>query len=287
MDKDTRIAIIGAGAMGSAILRGWVASTQPPAADLAGASFIVIDPSADKREALASELGVSAYGDLDSATRAEGTPDMVLLAVKPQILDGALVDLAASDWFGDARLPLVVSIAAGIKTSQIEGALCGGSANAAVHVVRVMPNLPLQVMMGASVIARGAAASTDEAALVCDLFAALGFASQVEESQIDAVCAISGGGPAYVAKMIEDLTSAGVANGLSAELAQQLAITTVGGSFALMDETGIAPEALRKAVCSPGGTTLAALGAMDEGGFSTSIEAGVDAAIERAKELAR
>ncbi len=150
-----------------------------------------------------------------------------------------------------------------------------------------MPNLPLQVSLGASVVAKGSVATDDEAELVRDLFAALGFASLVDEEQIDVACAISGGGPAYVAKMIEDLTQAGVENGLPEDLAVQLATTTVGGSYKLLVEEDIPPQDLRVRVCSPGGTTLAALAAMDDVGFTRSITAGIDAAINRAKELAQ
>lgn len=287
MDRQANIMIIGAGAMGSAIVRGWIGSSQPPADVLCGGNFTVVDPNADKNLTLVQELGVNAVEDARTAADrigdADAVPDVVLLAVKPQIIDDVMADLASLYWFESAeRTPLVVSIAAGVPTSRIEAAL-GGDA----RVVRVMPNLPLQVSLGASVVAKGANAADEEAKLVCDLFAALGFASLVDESQIDAACAISGGGPAYVAKMIEDLTSAGVESGLPEELALKLAITTVGGSYELLVEEDISPEALRVRVCSPGGTTLAALAAMDDAGFSRSIASGVAAAIDRAKELAR
>ncbi len=270
--------------MGSAILHGWISSKDRPADVLDGGNLIVVDPGEAKCRSLEDELGVSAFADVSKAACAgDGIPDVVLLAVKPQIIDDVMSDLAGLSWFSASdSAPLVVSIAAGVPTSRIEAALGGR-----VHVVRVMPNLPLQVSLGASVVAKGANATDEEASFVRDLFAALGFASLVDESQIDAACAISGGGPAYVAKMIEDLSAAGVRSGLSKELAEQLAITTVGGSYKLLDEAGIAPNVLRERVCSPGGTTLAALAAMDKAGFSRSISDGVSAAIDRAKELAR
>ncbi len=284
MNPEPKIAIIGCGAMGSAILHGWISSEDRPADMLDGRDFIVVDPGEAKCRSLEDELGVSAFPDISGATRdGNDIPDVVLLAVKPQIIDDVLSDLAGLSWFSMSdSAPLVVSIAAGVPTSRIEAVLGDG-----VHVVRVMPNLPLQVSLGASVVAKGANATDEEADFIRDLFAALGFASLVDESQIDAACAISGGGPAYVAKMIEDLSAAGVRSGLSKELAEQLAITTVGGSYKLLDEAGIAPSVLRERVCSPGGTTLAALAAMDETGFSRSISDGVSAAINRAKELAR
>lgn len=287
MSNRTNIVIIGAGAMGSAILRGWIDSVEAPADALCAQSFTIVDPNKDKIAEIGSELGVAVAEDAGAAAdllaSVDASADVVLLAVKPQIIDEVMADLADLCWFDTAEgSPLVVSIAAGVPTSRIEAAL-----GADVHVVRVMPNLPLQVSLGASVVAKGANATDEEAELICDLFAALGFASLVDESQIDAACAISGGGPAYVAKMIEDLTAAGVQSGLPEELAGALAMTTVGGSYKLLDEEGISPEELRVRVCSPGGTTLAALAAMDEVGFTRSISAGIEAAIDRAKELAR
>lgn len=287
MDSHTNIVIIGAGAMGSAILRGWIYSSEVPADVLRAHNFTVVDPNADKNLALAKEFEGLTTKDARTASDLLGAfdtvPDIVLLAVKPQIIDDVMADLADLCWFKTAeRTPLVVSIAAGVPTSRIEAALGGN-----VHVVRVMPNLPLQVSLGASVVAKGSVATDDEAELVRDLFAALGFASLVDEEQIDVACAISGGGPAYVAKMIEDLTQAGVENGLPEDLAVQLATTTVGGSYKLLVEEDITPQDLRVRVCSPGGTTLAALAAMDDVGFTRSITAGIDAAINRAKELAQ
>ena len=252
MDSHTNIVIIGAGAMGSAILRGWIYSSEAPADVLRAHNFTVVDPNADKNLALAKEFEGLTTKDARTASDLLGAfdtvPDIVLLAVKPQIIDDVMADLADLCWFKTAeRTPLVVSIAAGVPTSRIEAALGGN-----VHVVRVMPNLPLQVSLGASVVAKGSVATDDEAELVRDLFAALGFASLVAE-----------------------------------DLAVQLATTTVGGSYKLLVEEDITPQDLRVRVCSPGGTTLAALAAMDDVGFTRSITAGIDAAINRAKELAQ
>ncbi len=118
-----------------------------------------------------------------------------------------------------------------------------------------------------------------------ELFSALGTSHVVDEAQIDAVCAISGGGPAYVAYMVESLRDAGVSCGLSSELAEDLALQTVGGTYTTMAASHMSPEKMREAVCSPGGTTLAAIGALDAAGFKPMFKDAVEAAIDRACEL--
>ena len=139
--------------------------------------------------------------------------------------------------------------------------------------------------MGASVVAGGRNAGEEDVRLVNDLFDALGMSRVVPEDQIDAVGAISGSGPAYVAYMVEALRDAGVRAGLDAGLAESLALETVGGTYAAMKAQGSTPEEMRISVCSPKGTTLAALAAMDEAGFKEVFESGVQAAICRSIEL--
>lgn len=276
-----RIALIGAGAMGGAILSGWCNTRQGVASTLSGPDFIVIDPSREKCADIQKEFGASA--SMEVSDLADSRFDMVVLAVKPQIMENVLEELSGLPAFNGnpAEMPLVVTIAAGVPTSKYEAALPKG-----VRVVRVMPNMPLQVMAGASAVAKGANATQQDAQLVKELFESLGAAWVVDECQIDAVCAISGGGPAYVAKFIEDMTAAGVAAGLDARVAESLAVATVSGSAKILSDGLKTPEELRVSVCSPGGTTLAALAAMDEAGFTEAIGSGISAAINRAKELA-
>lgn len=278
-------------------MNGWMDSDSSIARDLTSESFCVVDPSPDKVDRLKRDMKVQAFTGLSELP--EASFDIVLVAVKPQVISGVLEELAASSVFAGAREgraanPLVVSIAAGVTTDAIgtylaRGLEAGGASAselAAIPIVRVMPNLPLQISQGASVVARGCDATDADAQFVCDLFAALGKAQVVDEAQIDAACAISGGGPAYVCYMIELLTKAGIDNGLSAELSEMLAFQTFFGTCELIRERDMDPADLRVAVCSPGGTTLAALHAMDEGGFARAIDDGVKAAITRAKELA-
>ncbi len=282
MPAGARIAIIGGGKMGEAILAGWIASQEGPAASLAAESFTVVNPGRERRDHLEAAYGVACCADASELAAAEPF-DMVVLAVKPQVMTEVLGLLSSLAPFqGGPEGPLFVSIAAGITTEALTRGLPAGA-----PVVRVMPNTPLQVGAGASAVCGGAGAGEGRVRRVRELFGCLGCAVEVEESQMDAVCALSGSGPAYVAAMIEALVAAAAQEGLSAPVAQELAVQTVLGTAALIGGTGISPRDARLAVCSPGGTTLAALEAMDEAGFSQVFAAGVHAAARRSKELAQ
>lgn len=283
MLDDKRVAIIGGGKMGEALLAGWLDSDSRVASPDGNVAFVVVEPNEVRRDHFKKTYGVGAVAsvaDIETGLDYEAF-DLVVLAVKPQML-GEVLDQLASEIDEGADMPLFVSIAAGKTTACIEAAFAPREA----HVVRVMPNTPLMVGQGASVIAAGAHATPQEANLVEALFSALGFARQVDEADIDAVCALSGGGPAYVAAMVEALRDAAVEDGLEPHLAEQLVVHTIAGTCTLMQRTGQTPEETRIAVCSPGGTTLAALAAMEEGGFTPSLQAGIHAAVRRAKELA-
>lgn len=272
-----RIAVIGGGKMGEAIMGGWIAGASGAAADLDASCFTVAEPGAERRAYLAERYGVACVDDARALERA----DLVLLAVKPQVMMGVLEGIAAEPAFaGGADGPLFVSIAAGLPTARLETALPEGA-----RLVRVMPNTPLLVGAGATAVCAGAQASAEDVALVHDLFASLGQAHVVDEESMDAVCAVSGSGPAYVAALVEALRDAAAREGLDSALAESLALQTVYGTAALMKETGQDPATTRTAVCSPGGTTLAALDAMNEAGFGRVFDAGVAAAVRRSKEL--
>lgn len=276
-----RICIIGCGNMGGACLSGWLKSEDGVAAGLATESFVVVSPFEEDRKRVESEFGVKCVSS-PKELASDAPIDLILLAVKPQVLPGVLEELAESGILDSSKEhnPIVLSIAAGISTDSIEKALPEG-----VHVVRAMPNMPLQVCHGATAICRGTDATPAEVDTVNQLFCALGTSSEVDESLIDAVCAISGGGPAYVAYMIESLRDAGVALGLDKALAESLALETVGGTYESMCAKDVSPEEMRKSVCSPGGTTLAALAELDAAGFKQMFANAMDAAVKRAAEL--
>lgn len=268
------IGIIGCGKMGEAILTGWIGARTGVAADLTPADFLIVGHSQQRCEQLRHRHGVRVQTDMSGIQAA----DIIVLGVKPQVLPEVLSQLAPHL---EGAPHLVVSIAAGVACATIEAALPAGA-----RVVRAMPNTPLQVGQGATAVAAGATATPSDEQLVCDLFDCLGLAVKVREDQIDAVAALSGAAPAYFAALIEALAVAGEQAGLPAAVAEALLVQSGFGTFDMMRATGASPEQTRLSVCSPGGTTLAALAAMDQAGFAASIQAGVKAAIDRAKELA-
>ena len=271
-----KIGIIGCGKMGEAMLAGWLAASSGAAADISAADILIVGHTAERCASLEQRYDVRTQQGMAGIADA----DLIVLGVKPQVLGGVLDDLAQELAASDGA-PLVLSIAAGVATSTIEGKL-----GPVVRVVRAMPNTPLQVEQGATAVAAGVAASPQDVQLVLELFDCLGLAVAIEEEQIDAVGALSGAAPAYFAALVEALTAAGAQAGLPADTACALLVQSGLGTFTLMEATGQTPAEVRTSVCSPGGTTLAALGAMDEAGFARSLDAGVKAAIARAKELA-
>ena len=281
MDRKT-FAIIGGGKMGEAILSGWLASEVAPAAAIAADDVVVVEPGEERRAYLRETHGVTCVADVADVAGAQAA-DVVVLAVKPQVMMGVLDSIAQQPAFqGGAEGPLFVSIAAGLPTDRLAEGLPQGA-----PLVRVMPNMPLMVGAGASGVCGGANATADQVQYVADLFGCLGRAVVVDEADMDAVCAVSGSGPAYVAALVEAMRDAGAAQGLDPALAEVLALQTVLGTARLIDETALTPQTAREAICSPGGTTLAALDAMSAAGFAPSIDEGIAAAVKRSKELAQ
>lgn len=271
--------VVGGGKMGEAIVGGLVKGNEGLAASLTANDFTVADPGEGRRAYLSEAFGVTCVGDASEAAHA----DVVVLAVKPQVMMSVLEGIAQLPVYavGEAG-PLFISIAAGLPTASLEAALAPNS-----RLVRVMPNTPLLVSKGTTAVTGGSCATDADVQFATELFACLGTAYRVDEEELDAVGAVSGSGPAYVAALIEALRDGGVSEGLDAELAEELALQTVLGTAELMVQTGRSAEETRVAVCSPGGTTLAALAAMEDAGFSASIKAGVSAAVVRSKELAQ
>jgi len=274
-----RILVVGGGKMGEAIVAGWLAAVDEPAAALGGSDIEIVEPSADRRAQLEEAHGVVCVADVADVRT---TPDVVVLAVKPQVMSGVLDGVSSCDSLaGGQDGPLFISIAAGIPTTTLEAGLLNGAS-----VVRVMPNMPLAIGAGASGVCGGSNASPDQVDYVCRMFGCLGRAVIVDEADMDVVCALSGSGPAYVAAMIEALRDAAAAQGLDESLAEALALQTVLGTAKLIDETGASPAETRESICSPGGTTLAALDALYEAGLADMFDKAVAAAVRRSKELA-
>ncbi len=259
--------VVGGGRMGEAIVGGLL-----EAAVLSPDRVTVIEPDSARREALAATLGVSCF---ETAEDTACDADVVLLAVKPQIIDSVVSELRGR--VGDA---VVVSIAVGVTTARLESLLPEDTS-----VVRVMPNTPALVGAGMAVVSGGSSASAEDVGLARALFAAIGEALVIDERYQDAASAISGSGPAYFALIVDSLARAGVRQGLSRDVAQKLAVQTMRGTAELIDTTAQHPQAVIDAVSSPGGTTIAALEAMQRAGLPTALADGVAAAVKRAKEL--
>lgn len=201
---------------------------------------------------------------------------VVFLAVKPHQMTSVLQEIAPA--VTDQHL--VISIAAGIKLAKISDHL--GTTR---RVIRVMPNTPCLVGASASAFALGGAATAADGQLVESLLSTVGVAMRVEERLLDAVTGLSGSGPAYVYAMIEALSDGGVRVGLPRDVATRLAAQTLLGAAKMVLETGEHPGALKDAVTSPGGTTIAGLHALEQGGLRGTLMNAVVAATQRATEL--
>jgi pyrroline-5-carboxylate reductase len=266
-----RIGFIGGGNMATAMVKGFIAAglCKPDA-------IIASDVDPAKQRTLARTLKIGTTGDNAEVAR---TARVLILAVKPQILAAVLEELRP---LIGAR-HLIVSIVAGWPTARLEAGL-----GAATRVVRVMPNTPSLLGKGMAVAVRGRQASAADERLVLKLLRTVGLARAVDdEALIDAVTGLSGSGPAYVYRFAEALIAGGSAVGLSPEAARELALQTLTGAAAMLQETGETPEALRAAVTSPGGTTFAGLGVLEQRGFFDAVVAAIAAATARAGELGR
>ncbi len=265
--NDVRIGIIGAGNMAQALISGLV---KQGFAD----GLIASDPSQEARNAVAVQYTVKTSADNNDAVI---DSDVIILAVKPQIMDAALASISASV---DER-QLVISIAAGITCAQI----CNGLSHNQ-PVVRAMPNTPALIGAGISGLAANEYVNDSQRQLTKRILEATGEAVWLEkESQIDAVTAVSGSGPAYFFLLIEALTKAGEEIGLEPQTAARLALATGAGACQLAQHSDVSPAELRRRVTSPGGTTAAALQVLQEGGFAQLMSQAVQAANQRGIEL--
>lgn len=259
------VAVIGGGRIGEALLSGMVRRSGP-------ADLVVCERSTERGAELAQRYGVELVDLAGAAARAR----VLLLAVKPQDIDVPLGLLAEHL----DRDHLVVSVAAGVTTARIEAALPDG-----VPVVRVMPNTPALVAEGMSVLSAGAHAGDAHLDEAEALLTAVGQVRRVPEAQQDAVTALSGSGPAYFFYLVEAMVDAGVALGLSRELSADLVVQTALGAAVMLRDSGQEPQALRAAVSSPGGTTVAAIAELDRHDVRAAMAAAVSAAHARSVEL--
>lgn len=267
---NTTIAFIGGGNMARSLIGGLIAD------GVAASQIIVAEPDNDRRSALQNHFGVLTTALGREAVQQAGT---VVLAVKPQVLKAVCVDLKVSV---QAQQPLLISIAAGIRSDDINQWLGGGCA-----IVRAMPNTPAMVQAGATGLFANEQVGDEQRAAADKILSAVGMTTWVDEEQkIDAVTALSGSGPAYFFYIIEILQAVGEKLGLDAETAATLALQTAHGSALYAQQSDASPAELRQQVTSPGGTTAAALEVLGAADLEVIFESALRAACQRAGELA-
>jgi pyrroline-5-carboxylate reductase len=283
-----RIAIIGGGSIGEALLSGLLRAGRQVK------DMVVAEKAPDRAKYLSETYSVLVTTTADAVD----TATYVIVAVKPADVENVIGEIAdaAAKAESEAAEQVFVTVAAGVTTAYYENKLPAGS-----PVIRVMPNAPVVVGGGVSALARGRFATPDHLKAVSAIFDAVGGVLSVPESQLDAVTAVSGSGPAYFFLMVEALVDAGVAAGLSRSVATDLVVHTMAGSAAMLlerlDEARPAGDAamgtamdttaaqLRATVTSPGGTTAAGLRELERGGLRAAVAEAVDAAKKRSEQL--
>jgi pyrroline-5-carboxylate reductase len=267
---ERRIAVLGAGQIGEALLSGLLSSGWRKAGELSAST---------RREERAEELrerhGVAVT--LSNAEAARGAA-LIVIAVKPQDIETLLGEI------GPLIHPeqTVLSIAAAIPTAAIERHLGNG-----VPVVRAMPNTPAVVHEGMAAICAGSHAGEESMVLAEEALRHLGAVVRVAEPYMDAVTAVSGSGPAYFALLAEAMIEAGILLGLSREISTQLVVQTMLGTAKQLRDLKMHPVELREMVTSPGGTTIAAIRELEQAGVRAAFLNAIQAAMDRSRELAR
>jgi pyrroline-5-carboxylate reductase len=265
-----KIGIIGAGNMGTALLRGILASEWGRKS-----SVLASHPKKTKAAAIARELGIRVIAqNVDVAREA----DVLILGVKPQILEPVLTEIRSV--LGKSQLQLLISIAAGFPTRQIEAIL-----DAPVPVIRAMPNVAAVVRSSATVLCLGRHAKPAHAAEARRIFESIGTVVELPEYQLDAVTGLSGSGPMYIFQIIEGLSDAGVRVGLSRDVSTALTIQTVLGAAKMAEVLKTHPAVLKDLVTSPGGTAIAALHSLERNRLRAILMDAVEVATARSKEL--
>jgi pyrroline-5-carboxylate reductase len=288
LSRMARIAIIGGGSIGEALLSGMLRAGRQVK------DLVVAEKFPDRAKYLSETYSVL----VTTVSDAVDTATYVIVAVKPAdagIVTGEIADAVAKAE-SDTTEQVFVSVVAGVTTEFYENKLPAGS-----PVIRVMPNAPVVVGGGVSALARGRFATAEQLKEVSAIFDAVGGVLTVPESQLDAVTAVSGSGPAYFFLLVEALVDAGVGAGLTRSVATDLVVQTMAGSAAMLlerlDEAQPAGDAalgtamdttaaqLRATVTSPGGTTAAGLRELERGGLRTAVAAAVEAAKKRSEQL--
>lgn len=269
MGNGKRLAILGAGVMGEALLSGVLASGK-----FGPAQVVITDTRAARLAELSARYGA---GTCECNADAVKDADLIILAVKPQVVSGVLSEIAPHLSGGT-----VLSIAAGVGVRFLEDRL-----PESVSVVRTMPNSPCQVGAGAIAAVAGRGVTEEIKAFLTETLESVGKTVWVGEDLMEAVTGLSGSGPAYVFLMIEALADGGVRAGLARDAALELAAQTVLGAARMVLETSTHPAILRERVCTPGGTTIAGLYALEQRAFRAAVMEAVDASAKRSSQLAQ
>ncbi|XP_077391039.1 pyrroline-5-carboxylate reductase 3 isoform X2 [Festucalex cinctus] len=268
MDSQLQIGFIGAGNMAFGIAKGILSGNVLP-------TNIKVSAPSLKNLGRFQELNISTT---HSNTEVASTSDVIFVAVKPHLVATVLNEI--SPRVTDRHV--VVSVAAGVTLATLEELLPKGSC-----VIRLMPNLPCLVLQGALLFTRGTHAKPEHGALLCSLLQRCGMVEEGPEAWIDIHTGLSGSGVAFVYLFAEALAEGAVKMGMPGALAQRIASQTVLGAGQLLLESDKHPAQLRSEVCTPGGTTIYGLHALEQGGVRASTMTAVQAATERARELGR
>ena len=262
-----KIGFIGAGKMATAMIQGLLAKGVYSKDEI-----IACCRSQTTKKRVSEELGISVSTDPASVFSAT---DIIVIAVKPNQIEGILTTNSVAN----STNKLLISIAAGIKIPTLESYVPDS------RIVRVMPNVCCTVLESASSYTLGTKATDEDRQCVKRILEAIGMAFEIPESKIDAVTGLSGSSPAYMFMVIDALADGGVLMGLPRDVALKLAAQTMLGSAKTVLETGKHPEDLKDSVCSPGGTTIEGIAALQQCGFEAAVAEAVKAAVEKDKRL--
>ncbi len=259
MKDKTKILLVGCGSMGTALYKGWLAQEHY--------DVTIIDPHVPE-----------AYSSVDLLP-ASFQPDVIVFAIKPQVIDDIIPDYAI--FVQGVNSPLFLSIMAGVSINRLQSLLSYSS-----KIIRSMPNLPAVVGEGMTGLVASESLTEKERHLAEMIFSAVGEVVWMEnEDQINAVTAISGSGPAYFFQFVEHLSQAGISLGLPVDIAHRLSKQTLIGAAEILKRSSDSAQGWRQRVTSPGGTTAAALQAFDKGRFKDLVEEATKAAYQRSIEL--
>lgn len=268
MKNTATIGLIGGGQMGEALIRGMISSNL-----VGGQGIMIAEPDEARCGVLRENYGILTTQAADELC---GFASTLILAVKPQIMRSVLQEYKTHL---DER-HLLISIAAGLSIATIEQEV-----GEQFPIIRVMPNTPALVLAAASALCPNGRVSAEQLQLGMEIFSAIGTCVHLPEHLLDAVTGLSGSGPGYVFTFIEAMIDGGVLAGIPRPIAEQLVLQTVYGSAKLALETGEAAAVLKGRVTSPGGTTIAGLQVLEEGGLRGTVMTAIDRASKRSREL--